>query len=82
MTTSMKTFGWDTIPHFAPTWSEIEGKAAHYKTAYRRRDGKILELRGIDRFADGLALMEPAFIVRDEIGPCLMSTDQLCGFCL
>lgn len=78
---TMPVFPWDSVPHFTPTWQEISEKAAFYKTAYRRRDGKILEIRAT-RFAGGLQLTEPLFITRDEFGPCLMSTDQLCGFCL
>ncbi len=78
----MRVFHWDWCPHWAPKWDEIEGKAHHYKTAYRRSDGKILALLGISRYAEGLELVEPVFIVRDEFGTARMDTEQLFGFVL
>jgi hypothetical protein len=47
-----------------------------------RRDGRCVALLGVSRFADGLELVEPVFMVRDEFGLARMTTDQLCGFCL
>jgi hypothetical protein len=79
---NMIVYPWDTVPHFSPTWAEIAGKAAMYKTAYRRSDGKCLSLLGVSRFSDGLELVEPVFMVRDEFGLARMTTDQLCGFVL
>lgn len=66
--TTMQTFPFDTVPCFVPTWDEIKGKAHLYKTARRRSDGKYLSLLGLSRYADGLELVEPVFMVRDEIG--------------
>lgn len=82
MKPTMTFFPWDSIPHFSPSWPEIACKAASYKTAYRRSDGKCLPILGVSRFADGCELAEPVFMVRDEFGMARMATDQLCGFCL
>ena len=76
------TYAWDSIPHYSPDWAEIAGKAQYYKTAFRRSDGRCIALHGITRFADGLELVEPVFMCRDEFGLTRMTTDQLCGFCL
>lgn len=82
MKTMTAKYPWDSVPHFSPTWAEIAGNAQHYKTAYRRSDGKCLALLGVSRYADGLELVEPVFMVRDEFGLARMATEQLCGFCL
>jgi hypothetical protein len=82
MKTMTAKYPWDWCEHLSPTWEEIAGKAHLYKTAYRRSDGKCLALLGVSRFADGLELAEPVFMVRDEFGLVRMTTDQLCGFCL
>lgn len=82
MENNMMVYPWDSIPHFSPKWNEISGKAEHYKTAYRRSDGLCLQIVGLARYADGCKLVEPAFKVRDEFGLCIMTADQLCGFCL
>lgn len=79
---SLKTYPWDSIPHYSPTWKEIKGKAHHYKTAHLRSDGTIVSLLGILSNVNGRQLAEPVFLVRSAqfTGP--METDQLCGFVL
>lgn len=79
---NISKFSWDDVPHFAPNWSEIAGKAKHYSTARKRTTGEIVRLCGISRFLDGLELYEPVFLVRDSIGPCHYATEELCGFVL
>ena len=36
----MQTYPWDDVPHFSPSFSEIAGKAANYKTARKRSTGR------------------------------------------
>lgn len=75
-------FHWDYVPHFAPTWAQIEGKAHLYKTAKKRSTGEIVRIIGVTRYADGLELVEPMFKVRDNDGWFHMATEDLCGFVL
>ena len=82
MNSEMKLFPWDDVPHFAPTWSEIEGKAKNYATARKRSNGEHVKLCGVSRYCDGLELSEPVFLVRDSIGATHYSTEELCGFVL
>jgi hypothetical protein len=78
----MITFPWDDVPHFAPSWAEIAGKAKFYKTAHKRSNGEIIKLCGVSRYCDGLELSEPVFLCRDSIGATHYSTEELCGFVL
>lgn len=77
----MSRFSWDSIPHFAPDWNTISGKAQNYKTARLRATGEYVGIIGVRRFADGLELAEPAFLVRPIGGvPETRMTDELCSF--
>lgn len=80
----MTTFPWDSTPMFTPTWREIAEKAKNYATARVRATGQYVKLVSIARLADGLELVEPAFVCRaaGQAGTELRTTEELCGFCL
>jgi hypothetical protein len=77
----MTTLPIDDVPVSCPTWADIAGKAHLYKTARLRSTGEYVSIIGVRRYADGLELVTPAFLVRPINGtPETRTTEELCDF--